>query len=64
MGPLAVIFVLRGLLITTAAADQTCKAKATEQRLAGVALLSFVKRCEVGAQMACAEAAQNVSRTR
>src|SRR5215813_9737717 len=57
MRPLAFIFVLCGLIITTAAADQTCKAKATEQRLAGEALFSFVKRCEVDAQMACMEAA-------
>ena len=57
MQPLALIFVLSGLIISsTAAADQTCKAKATEQRLAGAALFSFVKRCEVDAQMACAEA--------
>ena len=56
MRPLAVIVVLCGLVITTAAADQTCKAKATEQKLAGEALFSFVKRCEVDAQMACMEA--------
>ena len=57
MQPLALSFVLCGLVISgTAAADQTCKARATEQRLAGEALFSFVKRCEVDAQMACAEA--------
>jgi hypothetical protein len=43
------------VISSTAAADQTCKAKATEQRLAGSALLSFVKQCEVQAQMAYAE---------
>jgi hypothetical protein len=61
MQPLAPIFVLCGLIISsTAAAGQTCKAKATEQRLAGAALFSFVKRCEVDAQMACAEAAHKM----
>jgi hypothetical protein len=61
MQPLAPIFVVCALLISsTAAADQTCKAKATEQRLAGAALFSFVKRCEVEAQMACAEAAHKM----
>ena len=65
MQPLAPIFVVCALLISsTAAADQTCKAKATEQRLAGAALFSFVKRCEVEAQMACAGGCpQNASRT-
>jgi len=57
MQPLALIFVLCGLVVSgPAAADQTCKAKATAQRLAGKALFSFVKRCEGDAQMACAEA--------
>jgi hypothetical protein len=61
MQPLALIFVLSGLVISsTAAAGQTCKAKATEQKLAGEALFSFVKRCEVDAQMACAEAAHKM----
>ena len=55
------MFVLCGLVISsTAAADQTCKAIAIEQRLAGAALLSFVKQCEVQAQMACAEAAHKM----
>ena len=61
MQPLALIFVLSGLVISsTAAAGQTCKAKATEQKLAGEGLFSFVKRCEVDAQMACADAAHKM----
>ncbi len=52
MQPLALIFVLSGLIISSAAA--ACKEKATERRLAGEALFSFVRRCEVDAQMACA----------
>ena len=59
--PLALIFALCGLVTSgAAAADQTCKAKATEQRLAGPALFSFVKRCEVEAEMTCAEAAHKM----
>jgi hypothetical protein len=58
---LAIVLILCGLVISnTAAADQTCKAKATEQRLAGAALFSFAKRCEMDAQMACAEAAHKM----
>lgn len=65
MQPLARIFVLFfvlcGLVISdTAAADQTCKEKATEQRLSGAALFSFVKQCEVHAQMVCEEAAHKM----
>jgi len=41
----------------TAAADLTCKAIATRQRLAGEALFSFVKKCESDAYMACSEQA-------
>jgi hypothetical protein len=47
-----------GLVISeTAAADQTCKAKATKQKLAGEALISFVKKCESDAYLTCAEQA-------
>ena len=61
MQTLALIFVLCGLLISSAAtAGQTCKAKATEQGLGGAALFSFVKRCEVDAQMACMDAAHKM----
>ena len=42
----APILVLCGVISATAAADQTCKAKATGQKLAGEALISFVKKCE------------------
>ena len=58
MKRLALVLVLCGLVISgTAAADQTCKAKATRQKLAGDALISFVKNCESDANMACAEQA-------
>jgi hypothetical protein len=58
MKRLALALVLCGLLISgTAAANQTCKAKAIKQKLVGEALLSFVKQCETDAYMACAEQA-------
>jgi hypothetical protein len=41
----------------TSAADLTCKAIATWQRLAGEALFSFVKKCETDAYAACEEQA-------
>jgi hypothetical protein len=58
MKRLALALVLCGVVISgTAAADQTCKAKATRQTLAGEALIGFVKNCETDAYMACAEQA-------
>ena len=61
MKRLALTLVLCGLVISgTEAADQTCKAKATQQELVGEALLSFVKQCETDAYMACAEAAHKM----
>jgi len=58
MKRLALALVLRGLVTNeTAVADQTCKAKATQQKLAGKALFDFVKQCETDAHMACAEEA-------
>jgi hypothetical protein len=57
MKRLTFALVLCSLVSGTAAADQTCKAKATSQKLAGEALFSFVKNCESDAYMACAEQA-------
>jgi hypothetical protein len=45
---------------STASADQTCKAKAIDEKLAGEALVNFVKQCESDAYMACAEAAHKM----
>jgi hypothetical protein len=54
----ALALVLCGLVISaTATADQTCKTRATREKLAGEALISFVKNCESDANMACAEQA-------
>jgi hypothetical protein len=61
MKRLALTLVLCGLVSSgTAAADLTCKAEATQQKLAGKALLDFVKQCETDAYMACAEAAHKM----
>jgi hypothetical protein len=58
MKRLALTLILCGLVIgETAAANLTCKAKATKQKLAGEALISFVKQCETDVHMACAEQA-------
>ena len=55
MKRLALALVLCALVIgENAGADQTCKAKATQQKLAGDVLLNFVKQCETDALMACA----------
>ena len=35
------------------AAEATCKAQATDKKLAGAALTSFMKKCESGAAKAC-----------
>ena len=58
MKRLALALVLCCLVISgTAAADLTCKAIATWQKLAGGALTNFIKKCETDAYMACAEQA-------
>src|SRR6478672_1392256 len=54
MKPLALTLALCALVASgSAAAEQTCKAKATQQKLAGEALISFVKQCESDALMGC-----------
>ena len=49
MKSLAVAMALCTLISSASAADQTCKAKAIKQKLAGEALLNFVKQCEIDA---------------
>jgi hypothetical protein len=41
------------LAITAAAADESCKAQASDKKLAGAALTSFMKKCETNATIAC-----------
>jgi len=51
---LAPAIVLCSLVITASAnADQTCKARANQQKLAGEALLKFMGQCEFEALEAC-----------
>jgi len=51
---LAPAIVLCSLLISASAnADQTCKAKANQQKLAGEALIKFMGQCEFEALEAC-----------
>jgi hypothetical protein len=58
MKPLALALALCTLVVSgNAGANQTCKTKAVQQKLAGDALISFVKQCESDAYMACAEKA-------
>ncbi|MFL5188447.1 MAG: PsiF family protein [Microvirga sp.] len=47
-----------GLTTTSAlAAETTCKAQATDKKLAGAALTSFMKKCESDASKACGSSA-------
>lgn len=41
------------LALTAAKADESCKAQATDKKLAGAALTSFMKKCETDATTAC-----------
>lgn len=54
MKSLAIAMALCTLISNASVADQTCKAKAIKQKLAGETLLNFVKQCETDALMACA----------
>lgn len=49
MKSLAIAMALCTLISSASAADQTCKAKAIKQKLAGETLLNFVKQCETDA---------------
>ena len=41
------------LALSGAMADESCKAQASDKKLAGAAFTSFMKRCESDAQSAC-----------
>ncbi|MDQ0473498.1 hypothetical protein [Labrys wisconsinensis] len=45
--------VLLPFMASGALADATCKAQATDKKLAGAALASFTKKCTGDAQTAC-----------
>ena len=44
-------------MCSTAYADATCKAQATDKKLAGAAMTSFMKKCEKDAGAACDKSA-------
>jgi hypothetical protein len=48
---LAILILCAG--VTAALADATCKGTATDKKLAGAALSSFMKKCQNDAQSAC-----------
>ena len=53
MTRVALAFAFSCLAITGAMANESCKAQASDKKLAGAALTSFMKRCELDAQSAC-----------
>ena len=50
---LALTLLLSGLPLNAALADESCKSQATDKKLAGAALTSFMKKCETDAATAC-----------
>jgi hypothetical protein len=54
----AFVFVtLFALSVSSAYADATCKSQATDKKLAGAALTSFMKKCEKDAGATCDKSA-------
>src|SRR4029079_1671118 len=53
MKRLALALMFTALALTSAVADESCKAQATDKKLAGAALTSFMKKCESDATTAC-----------
>jgi hypothetical protein len=48
------------LLVISAPAYATCKTDATDKKLAGAALNSFMKKCETDAKTACEKSAADL----
>ena len=53
MRRLELAFVFTALALSTALADESCKAQAGDKKLAGAALTSFMKKCESDAASMC-----------
>ena len=54
MKRIVLAFLVSGVALSGAlAADQTCKDKASDKKLAGAALNSFMTKCESDAKTAC-----------
>jgi hypothetical protein len=53
--PLAVITLIVAFVapLAAASADESCKTQASDKKLAGAALTSFMTKCEKDAKMAC-----------
>jgi hypothetical protein len=56
MRAIAMALVLGALTTTGAFAETTCKSQATEKKLAGAAMNSFMKKCESDAAKTCSTA--------
>ncbi|WP_245516415.1 PsiF family protein [Methylobacterium segetis] len=54
---MSVAILVLALAAPAMAAESSCKARATEKKLAGAALTSFMKKCESDAQTTCDTAA-------
>jgi len=52
MRRIVLVLMFSWLALTGAMADESCKAQASDKKLAGAALTSFMKRCESDAQSA------------
>lgn len=53
MRSLALGLLFSAFALTVAMADESCKAQASDKKLAGAALSSFMKKCETDATTAC-----------
>ena len=53
MKPLICAILISTFGFTAALADESCKARASEKKLAGAALTSFMKKCESDAKTSC-----------
>ena len=49
----ALALTFSALALTGARADASCKAQASDKKLAGAALTSFMRKCENDAKVAC-----------
>ena len=56
MRAIAMALVLSAVAATSAFAETTCKSQATEKKLAGAAMNSFMKKCESDAAKTCSTA--------
>ena len=53
MKRIALAIIFTALALSGALADESCKAQASDKKLAGAALTSFMKKCELDAASLC-----------